>query len=158
MAARSHLPGAQWFLWLRNASLRIGVLTGLYFSVVFTAWLILANRVPLLDRFATERNLAAEAAMLLIAAIPVLKFRNSPARMLLASLTAWTLFALAYSGLAIFFERLSNRMAPFHLFTLGLVSYGFICVLDWVYCICAQVHQRHVASAAAAGASSRRGH
>lgn len=158
MAARSQLPGTQWFLWLRNASLRIGVLTGLYLSVVFAAWLILANRVPLLERFAVERDLAAEAAMLLIAAIPVLKFRNSPARMLVAGLTAWTLLTLTYSGLGIIFERLSSRMAASHLFMLGVVSYGFLCVLDWVFCICAQVHERHVATAAAAGGTPRRGH
>ncbi len=54
MAARTQLPGARWFLWLRNVSLRTGVLTGVYLSVVFLVWLIVANRLPRLESFAGD--------------------------------------------------------------------------------------------------------
>jgi hypothetical protein len=45
MAARPQLPGMRWFLWLRIAALRIGILTGIYLSCVFVAWLMVANRL-----------------------------------------------------------------------------------------------------------------
>ena len=62
MAARPQLPGMRWFLWMRIASLRIGILTGIYLSIVFMAWLIVANRVPSLERFAETRNLIGGSA------------------------------------------------------------------------------------------------
>ena len=76
MAARPQLPGMRWFLWLRIASLRTGILTGIYLSCVFVAWLVVANRVPQLEPFAELRNLVAGAILLLVLAIPVLRFRN----------------------------------------------------------------------------------
>src|SRR5260370_6043105 len=71
MATRPQLPGTRWFLWLRIASLRIGVLTGIYLSCVFVAWLEIANRVPGLWHFAELRNLVAGG-------VPVLGVGDSP--------------------------------------------------------------------------------
>ena len=56
MAARPQLPGMRYFLWMRIASLRTGILTGIYLSCVFVAWLEVANRVAELTRFAELRN------------------------------------------------------------------------------------------------------
>ena len=50
MAARHQLPGMRYFLWMRIASLRTGILTGIYLSCVFVAWLEVANRVAELAR------------------------------------------------------------------------------------------------------------
>ncbi|HXP80184.1 MAG TPA: hypothetical protein VN976_09790, partial [Verrucomicrobiae bacterium] len=61
MAARTQLPGMRWFLWLRIASLRTGILTGIYLSCVFVAWLEVANRVAELESYAELRNLVAGA-------------------------------------------------------------------------------------------------
>jgi len=52
MAARTQLPGMRWFLWMRIAPLRIGILTGIYLSCVFVGWLIVANYIPALEPFA----------------------------------------------------------------------------------------------------------
>ena len=46
MSARLQLPGAQGSNWMRNASLRSGVLTGIYLSCALVVWLVVANRVP----------------------------------------------------------------------------------------------------------------
>ena len=59
MAARTQLPGMRWFLWLRNPALRIGVLTGIYLSCTFIAWLLAANHITSSKPFAGVRNLIA---------------------------------------------------------------------------------------------------
>jgi hypothetical protein len=98
MAARFQLPGMRSFLWLRNRALRVGVITGVYLSFVFVAWLVVANRFPQLQPFAGIRNLAAAVTVLLLMLIPVLRFRREPVRMFVAGLTAWTLLTFTISG------------------------------------------------------------
>jgi hypothetical protein len=135
----------QWFLWLRNASLRIGILTGVYLSCVFVSWLFVANRVPELESFAGVRNLAAGAAVILLMLIPVLRFRREPVRMFVSGLTAWTLLTLTYIAMEMYFSLLESRMGAFHVFMLGAASYGFVAVFHWVFLLCAEARQRHVA-------------
>jgi len=153
MAARSQLPGMRLFLWLRNASLRIGVITGVYLSFVFVAWLLIANRLPQLQPFAGIRNLAAAVTFLLLMLIPVLRFRREPVRMFVAGLTAWTLLTLTYIGMEMNFSLLESRMGALHIFILGTVSYGFVAVLHWVFFLCVEARQRHLARAEAVSAS-----
>jgi hypothetical protein len=148
MAARPQLPGMRLFLWMRNASLRIGVITGVYLSCVFVAWLFVANRVPQLESFAGIRNLAAGAATMLLMLIPVLRFRREPVRMFVSGLTAWTLLTLAYIGMEMRFSLLESRMGALHIFMLGGVTYGFVAVFDWVFLLCVEARQRHVARGA----------
>jgi hypothetical protein len=147
MAARHQLPGMRWFLWLRNASLRSGVLTGVYLSCVFVVWLFVANRVPEFESFAGVRNLAAGGAVILLMLIPVLRFRREPVRMFVSGLTAWTLLTLTYIAMEMYFSLLESRMGAFHVFMLGTVSYGFVAVLHWVFLLCAEARHRHLAQA-----------
>jgi hypothetical protein len=42
------------------------------------------------------------------------------------------------------FTLLESRMGAFHVFMLGVVSYGFLAVLDWVLHMCAGVRQQHM--------------
>ena len=73
MAARPQLPGMRWFLWLRIASLRIGILTGIYLSCVFVAWLVVANRVRRSWSLLPKRAISWRGALLItVLAIPVL--------------------------------------------------------------------------------------
>jgi len=134
----------RWFLWLRIASLRIGILTGIYLSCVFVAWLIVANRIPALEPFAEARNLVGGALLVTVLAIPALRFRRDPGRLFVAGLTAWTLLTLAYMAAEIHFTLLESRMGAFHVFVLGAVSYGFVAVLDWVFLICAGVRHQYM--------------
>jgi hypothetical protein len=144
MAARAQLPGVRWFLWLRIPSLRTGVLTGIYLSCVFVAWLVVANRVAELESFAGLRNLLAGAILITVMGIPVLRFRHRPGKLFIAGLTAWTLLTMTYSMAEIHFTLLESRMGAFHVFVLGAVSYGFVAVLDWVFLMCAGVRHLHV--------------
>ncbi len=145
MAARPQLPGMQYFLWMRIASLRTGILTGIYLSCVFVAWLEIANRVAELERFAELRNLLAGAALITVMGIPVLRFRNRPGKLFVAGLTAWTLLTMTYLVSELHFKLLDSRMGALHFFVLGAVSYGFVAVLDWVFLMCAGVRHEHIA-------------
>jgi len=158
MAARHQLPGMRWFLWLRVASLRTGVLTGIYLSCVFAAWLGVANRVAELERFAGIRNLVAAAIFIMIMGIPVLRFRSRPGRLFIAGLTAWTLLTLTYLLAEMHFTLLESRMGALHVFVLGAVSYGFVAVLDWVFLMCVGVRHQHVVQTRETPASAGRHH
>ena len=156
MAARTHLPGMQWFLWLRIASLRIGILTGIYLSCVFVAWLDVANRVAELERYAELRNLVAGGILIIVLGIPVLRFRHQPGKLFVAGLTAWALLTMTYLAAEIHFTLLESRMGAFHVFMLGAVSYGFVAVLDWVFLMCAGVRHEHIVQSRETAASAGR--
>jgi len=158
MATRPQLPGMQWFLWLRIASLRIGVLTGIYLSCVFVAWLEVANRVPALWSFAELRNLVAGAILIVLLGIPVLRFLHRPGRLFVAGLTAWTLMTVTYLVAEVHFTLLESRMGALHVFVLGAVSYGFVAVLDWVFLMCAGVRHQHMVQSRETPASTGRHH
>jgi len=156
MSPRIQLPGAQGSNWLRNAPLRTGILTGIYLSCAFVVWLVIANRVPELEAFAGMRNLAAGVVMILLSAIPVLRFRFAPMRLFVAGLVAWTLLTITYRAAEIFFSLLESRLGALHVFMLGAVSYGFVAVFQWVVLICMEARNRHVAQTQEPSASAGR--
>src|SRR5580692_9987747 len=158
MAARPQLPGMRWFMWLRLASLRTGILTGIYLSCVFVAWLVVANRFVRLEPFAELRNLVAGALLIIVLGIPVLRFRHRPGKLFIAGLTAWTLLTMPSIAAEIHFTLLESRMGAFHVFVLGAVSYGFVAVLDWVFLMCAGVRHQHVAQSRQTASSAGRPH
>jgi NADH:ubiquinone oxidoreductase subunit 2 (subunit N) len=145
MAARPQLPGMHYFLWMRIASLRTGVLTGIYLSCVLVAWLEIANRVAELEPYAEARNLLAGAILIMVLGIPVLRFRHQPGKLFVAGLAAWSLMTMTYLVAGLHFKLLESRMGGLHFFMLGAVSYGFVAVLDWVYLMCAVVRHEHMA-------------
>ncbi len=157
MSPGLQLPDAKWSSWLRNAPLRTGVLTGIYLSCVFVAWLVVANRVPELEAFAGMRNLGAGVVVILLMAIPVLRFRLDPMRLFVAGLVAWTLLTLTYRAAEMFFSLLESRLGALHVFMLGAVSYGFVAVFEWVALICMEVRSRHVAHTQESSASASAG-
>jgi hypothetical protein len=128
----AQLPGSRWFAWLRNLALRVGVLTGVYLSVVLAAWLIIANRFPWSTNFAGPRNLAAGALMALLMLIPVVRFLKSPARLFCCGAMAWVVLTLTYLGMGLYFQRLFSRWGPFFVLMVGAVAYGVVAVFAWV--------------------------
>jgi len=146
----------QWFLWLRNAALRIGVLTGIYVSCAFVGWLLLANHVRQLEPIAGIRNLIAGAVMIFLLAIPVLRFRHEPAKMFVSGLTAWTLLTFTYFAAELHYSLLESRMGALHIFILGAASYGLVAVFQWVFLLCAEARQRHIAQTQQTSASAGR--
>jgi drug/metabolite transporter (DMT)-like permease len=156
MAARPQLPGMRWFLWLRNPALRIGVLTGIYLSAMFLIWLLVANHVTRLEPYAGLRNLVAGAIQIALAAIPVLRFRQEPAKMFASGLAAWILLSSTYLAAEMHYTLLSSRIGAGQLLVLGGVSYAFVAVFSWVILMCAEVRQRHIAQTHQAAASGNR--
>jgi hypothetical protein len=147
MNARSQLAGLDRFLSLRDSTLRIGIFTGVTLSAVFTAWLLIANRVPQFERFATLRNLAAAGTLLVLMSIPVLRFLASPVRMFVSGTVGWALASLCYVSMEMYFPRLDSRMGALHVFMLGAIAYGFLAVLDWVVNICRLARRQPIVAA-----------
>jgi hypothetical protein len=135
MLVRPHLPGYRWFHVLPNASIRTGVYVGVCLSLVFTAWLVIANHAPFLERFALERNIAAAAILGFLAAVPVFRFLRLPGHLLASSLIGWFLFSLSYRVLCMIFHVLSNWHSTFQVFMLGAVVYMILTTLCWIVAV-----------------------
>jgi len=136
---------SRWFPFMRFAALRTGVRMGVLLSLVLTVWLILANRVGVLERFAIIRNAAALALVLLIAFEPVARFRNSARNLVLAGGIGWAIGSLCYLAWTMYFSRLALRMGAFHIFVLGAAVYGLVAVLVWLTGLVRAAHHHHVA-------------
>jgi hypothetical protein len=144
MTVRRHMHAYGSFRVFRNASVRTGVYVGVILSIVFSGWVIVANRVPVLDRFALVRNLAAVAVLGLVAVIPVLRFWRMPGFLLASSLVAWTLFSLSYRVLCMRFAGLAERFSAVQIFVLGAVLYMLVVTLSWIWTIIRRVRASHV--------------
>lgn len=127
-----HLPGYRWLMFLRNVPVRVGIYTGTCLSLVFAMWLVLANRVPLLERLALGRNIAAVIFLVLFASLPVLRFYRSPGDLLVSGLLAWTLLSITYRLLCMVFVLLYEKYSAFHVFVLGAVVYLIFATLSWI--------------------------
>jgi hypothetical protein len=121
----------------------MGVYVGFVLSVVFSGWVIVANRVPLLDRFALIRNLAAVAVLGLVALIPVLRFWRMPGNLLASSLIGWVLFSLSYRVLCMLFVGLAERFSAVQIFVLGAVLYMLLVSLSWIWAIIRRARASH---------------
>jgi hypothetical protein len=126
------LPGYRWFQFLRNSSIRMGIYTGVALSLVFSAWVIVANRMPVLESFALARNIAAVAALCFFAGLPALRFFRSPAEMLVSGLVGWTILSFTYRILCAVFVLLPDRYTAFHVFMLGAVIYLICATVSWI--------------------------
>jgi hypothetical protein len=132
MPANFSPPGYRWFHSPRHASARIGLYTGAWLSLIFAAWLAIANRVPFLEPLAQERNVIATLLLALIASIPVIRFLRSPGELLISGLLAWTVLTLAYRILSLEFTLLQYYYSSFHVFVLGAVLYLLFATLSWI--------------------------
>jgi hypothetical protein len=117
---------------VRTPAFRLGILLGICFSVVGLVWLLLANRMPYLDQFASERNLALAISFVLLGLVPTCRFMKSPGRSFLSGITAWTILTGMYSVTELVFLRLATRLSAFHLLILGCVVFGLLATLAWV--------------------------
>jgi hypothetical protein len=132
MEISSHLPGYRWFHVFRNVAVRTGVYAGVFLTLIFAGWLAVANRLPVLERFALERNIAAGALLGLFALVPIVRFMLMPGHLLASGLVAWLIFSLSYRILCLFFRELSTRLSPFQVFMLGAVVYLIVTTVCWI--------------------------
>ena len=131
MSVGAHLPGYRRFGVFRNA-IRTGVYSGVAMSLVLVGWLFLANRVPFLESFARERNLAAVLLIGFLAMIPLLRFIRLPGRLLVSSLIAWTIVSLVYRASCVYFHALESRYSAFQVFVLGTMVCLIFATISWV--------------------------
>lgn len=110
----------------------LGILLGVCFSGIGLAWLLLANRVPLLDRFASERNFTLAVAFVLLGLVPSCRFVKSPGRSFLSGITAWAILTAIYFVAELGFPRLATRLSAFHFFILGCMVFGLLATFAWV--------------------------
>jgi len=106
--------------------------TGVWLSLVFVAWILIANRVAFLDPLAQQRNLIATVLLAIIAAMPVLRFLRAPAELLISGLMAWSVMTLGYRILSLKFVLLQDYYSTFHVFVLGAVAYLLFATLSWI--------------------------
>jgi hypothetical protein len=132
MPANFSPPGYRWFRFLRNAPVRVGLYTGIWLSVVFLAWVLIANRVPFLEPLAQQRNVIATLLLAAIAALPVLRFLTSSWELLVSGLLAWSVLTLTYLILSLKFTLLQYYWSSFHLFVLGTVAYLLFATISWI--------------------------
>lgn len=144
MPLSEHLPGYRWFHVFKNVAVSMGVYIGVCLSLVLSTWIFVANRVPVLERFALERNIAATAVLGLLAVIPVIRFLRSPGNLLSSSLIAWSIFSLTYRLLCIFFNLLGAKYSAFQIFMLGFVVYMILATLDWIGTLIWRIRESHL--------------
>jgi hypothetical protein len=134
------LPAFRWFRFMRDVATRTGVYVGVSLSLVFAAWILIANRVPFLDPIAMERNIIASALLGVLACIPLFRFYRSPAQLLPSGLLAWSLLTLTYRIFCFKFVLLEEYYSAFHVFVLGAVSYLVFATISWIGTIIWRVH------------------
>src|SRR5260370_7477786 len=123
MQVRPHLPGYRRLQVFRNAAIRTGVYVGVCLTLVFTAWLVIANHAPFLDRFAMERNITAAAILCFLAAVPIFRFLRLPGHLMASGLLGWLIFSVSYPPLCFLFLVLPNSLSTFHSFLSCAVLY-----------------------------------
>lgn len=129
----ARIPGARWFHRPRNPILRVGILTGIYLSVVMIAAVLLANRASWLGGDANLRNWIARGVFALAMLLPIAVFCKSAGRLVAAGMLGWVIALLTYVSLGFYFEDLYTRLrTPGQFFMLGAVVYGVAAVMSWV--------------------------
>ncbi|SRR6266478_138186 len=124
-----------------HAAFRIGVYVGIALSVVLTTWIIVANRVPFLEPFDRERNLAATTVMGLFALIPIMRYMSAPRSLLASGLVAWAILSFVYRLLCLHFPGLSGIRTPTQVLMLGALFYLISATVAWMIALVWRVRQ-----------------
>jgi len=150
LGVHRNMPDGKKYRWRNSLRLfstspvRTGISVGICLSLTLLIWLVLANYVPFLEGFALERNLAVAGLIGFLGLVPILRFIRSPGGLLVASILGWFLFAAFYRFLCIFFQRLPERLSPFHGFMYGAVIYLIVATLSWIVAVIWKVRSSHI--------------
>lgn len=132
MSYRESESGYGWLTIFGDRAVRMGIYTGTCLGITFSLWIYLANRVPSLEAFAAQRNVAGGVILGLFALIPTMKYFRDPGKMLTASLISWTILTFFYRVMCSFYGLLSEKYSPFHIFMLGAVLYLIASTISWI--------------------------
>jgi hypothetical protein len=143
MTFAKHLPGYKHYDALKDSAFRMGVYIGICLFAAFAAWLVAANRFPVFEHLALERNILAIAMMVLFGAIPILRFIRRPGKILLSGAIAWAIFSFLYRVSEIFFAGLASWHGAWEVFMAGIVLYLIAATLSWVLGVVWRVRAAH---------------
>jgi len=129
---------------LRSAPVRTGIYTGVFLSVCFATWVLVANRVPELEQLAFARNVGAAGLMVIAACVPVMRFYSSPGELLSSGLLGWSLLILTFRILCIKFDLLDESYSTFQIFVIGSVCYLIVATLAWIGTIIRRARASHI--------------
>jgi hypothetical protein len=111
----------------------VGLYTGMSLAVVTLGSLVVANRIPALERYALERNAVFYGLFIAILLYPVCRFPRRPKQMIVAALTGWAMFVAAYNLAGWYFRNLFQVLrTPLEAFVEGMAVYGVFAVALWV--------------------------
>lgn len=139
---------------LRSA-LPVGITVGAGLSLMFSVWLIVANRMPSLERYANLRNVAAAGAFFLVSLLPLACYRNAPLRLFLSGFIGCAIASLSFFGWSMRFNRLENHVSAFQVFVMGGALYGLAAILVWLGTLLRSARIHHISMQPA---TRRRGH
>jgi hypothetical protein len=129
---RAQLPELRHAGVFKNAAVGTGVYAGAALSAIFATWVYVANRVPGTEPFALERNLTAAGVLSLLALVPLIRFCRLPGQLLASGLIAWSIVALTYRIICVYFPGLAEQASAFQIFIMGAVVYMILATLCWV--------------------------
>ena len=129
---------------LHNRAVRTGLYTGVFLSVCFVVWVLVANRVPFLEPLAFARNTIAAGVLVTIACVPVMRFYRVPGEMLGSALIGWSLLTLTYRLLSIKFILLDDTYSVFQIFMMGTIVYLIVATLAWIGTIIRRARASHI--------------
>jgi hypothetical protein len=116
-----------------RAGLKTGLITGILLALDMVAALFAANRMPVLESHALERNIGFCGVFLLIMAIPIGRFLNRPVQLFGSAMLGWSIFIVSYNLAGVYFVNLFQVLrAPLDALLEGAVVYGVIAVASWV--------------------------
>jgi hypothetical protein len=110
-----------------------GLYTGALLMIVTLGALVVANRIPGLEKYALERNGASYTLFTIIMMIPVLRFLNRPLQLFASAMIGWVIFVVAYDFSGMYFPNLFQILrTPFQALIEGAIIYGVCAVGSWV--------------------------
>jgi hypothetical protein len=116
-----------------GSAIRTGIYGGALLIVAMLGALVAANRMPVIEKYAFERNAASYTLFVLLMLVPVVRFLTRPLQMFGAAMVGWVMFVAAYDLTGFYFRDLFQVLrTPFQALVEGAVVYGIFAVGSWV--------------------------
>jgi hypothetical protein len=128
-----------------RAGLRTGIFTGGLLALDMVAALIAANRMPVLEARALERNVAFCGIFVIVMLIPIFRFLNRPVQLFGSAMLGWSIFIVAYNLAGMYFSNLFQVLrSPLDALLEGTLIYGVIAVGSWVAIMILQARKQPI--------------
>jgi hypothetical protein len=126
-----------------RAGLKTGLLTGGLLSLDMIVALVAANRMPVLEKHALERNVAFCGLFVIFMLIPICRFLHRPVQLFGSGILGWGIFIVAYNLAGIYFANLFAVLrSPLDALLEGALIYGVTAVVCWVSAMVLQARKQ----------------